>query len=125
MSIWDDAPVISRYTRAEAIEDGVLVDVSETAREAGITWPVAVTCALWADLGDVPPARSYESREGRLWDLLTVLAFNARTRGGRELRFSFHLSLPGTRRRLYEVKSVAGPGDDPAPVITVMKPDED
>ncbi len=36
------APVISVYTRAQAIEDGVLVDVSETAREAGFRIPVAV-----------------------------------------------------------------------------------
>ena len=35
------APVISAYTRAQAIEDGILVDVSETAREAGFKIPVA------------------------------------------------------------------------------------
>ena len=36
-------PVLSVYTRAQAIEDGILVDVSETAREAGFKIPVAVT----------------------------------------------------------------------------------
>ena len=40
---------ISTYTRAEAIEDGVLVDVSETAAEAGITFPVAITRRLWTE----------------------------------------------------------------------------
>ena len=39
--------VIYQYTRAQAIEDGVLIDVSETAREAGITFPTAVTAAVW------------------------------------------------------------------------------
>ena len=34
-------PVISVYTRAQAIEDGIIVDVSETAREAGFNIPVA------------------------------------------------------------------------------------
>jgi len=34
--------VIHTYTRAQAIEDGVLIDVSEMAREAGFRWPVAV-----------------------------------------------------------------------------------
>lgn len=29
-------PVVFSYTRAQAIEDGVLVDVSEMAKEAGI-----------------------------------------------------------------------------------------
>ena len=41
--------VIFSYTRAEAIADGVLVDVSETARETGFTVPVALTRAVWAD----------------------------------------------------------------------------
>ena len=38
-------PVISCYSRAQAIEDGVLVDVTNMAREAGFKWPVALTHA--------------------------------------------------------------------------------
>ena len=45
-NLMDDMVVISSYTRAEAIEDGVLVDVSKVAREAGIKYPVAVTIHL-------------------------------------------------------------------------------
>ena len=37
------------YSRAQAIADGVLVDISSTAREAGLAWPVAMTQAAWAD----------------------------------------------------------------------------
>ena len=40
-------PAISTYTRAQAIEDGILVDVSDTACEAGFTIPVAVTRTVW------------------------------------------------------------------------------
>ena len=40
-------PVLSVYTRAQAIEDGILVDVSDTAREAGFNIPVAVTRTVW------------------------------------------------------------------------------
>jgi len=47
--IWDDAVVIDRYTRAQAIADGLLVDVSEAARKRGIRVPVAVSAAAWAD----------------------------------------------------------------------------
>ena len=35
--------IISTYTRAQAIKDGVLIDVSSTAKEAGFEWPVAIT----------------------------------------------------------------------------------
>ena len=40
-------PAIFAYTRAQAIEDGILVDVSETAREAGFRIPVAITRTVW------------------------------------------------------------------------------
>ena len=36
-------PVIDAYTRAQAIDDGILADVSETACEAVSEIPVAVT----------------------------------------------------------------------------------
>ena len=39
--------IIARYTRAQAIEDGVLIDVSKMAKEAGFVIPVAVTDAVW------------------------------------------------------------------------------
>jgi hypothetical protein len=38
--------LIHRYTRAGALADGVLVDVSAVAREAGIRFPVALTRAV-------------------------------------------------------------------------------
>ena len=35
----EDDQIISRYTRAQAIEDGVLVDVTEQAKETGLLLP--------------------------------------------------------------------------------------
>jgi type I site-specific restriction endonuclease len=35
--------VISTYTRAQALEDGVLVDAGAMAHEADFKWPVAIT----------------------------------------------------------------------------------
>jgi len=40
-------PPIHVYTRAEAIADGVLVDVSEWAREKGINAPTVFSQHLW------------------------------------------------------------------------------
>jgi hypothetical protein len=44
-----DPKLISSYARSEseALADGVLVDVTETAREAGFVIPVALTRAAW------------------------------------------------------------------------------
>ena len=39
--------VIYAYTREQAISDGVLIDVSKMAKEAGIRFPVVLTSAVW------------------------------------------------------------------------------
>ena len=116
---------ISTYTRAQAIEDGVLVDVSETAREAGFKFPVAVTRTVWD--GYIVPdsrARYFQDEIGRLWDILSVLRFYAR-RGGSEIRFPVTMIMKARQRRNIVFKSLCSPGDDAEPVITIMMPDED
>lgn len=40
---FENAEVISTYSRNQAIEDGVLIDVSDTARDFGYKAPVVVT----------------------------------------------------------------------------------
>jgi len=41
--------VIYSYTREDAFNDGFLVDVTVTAKEAGFSWPVAMTRPLYED----------------------------------------------------------------------------
>jgi Family of unknown function (DUF6573) len=55
--MFEGADFVHRYTRAQAIEDGVLIDVSATAREAGIRYPVALTSAVWGRCVAVPPGQ--------------------------------------------------------------------
>lgn len=43
-----------RYTRDRAISDGFLVDVTETAREAGIKYPVALSDDVYLQCVVVP-----------------------------------------------------------------------
>ena len=75
---------ISTYTCSQAIEDGVLIDVSATAREAGIVWPVALTAAAWADCVEWTDAMekrkgySGQSESGRLWDVIWMLSLAVR-----------------------------------------------
>ena len=47
MPLFDDTDLVFSYSRRQALEDGVLVDVSEMAREAGFRYPVAITRAVW------------------------------------------------------------------------------
>ncbi len=72
--LFHPSDLISSYTRAQAIADGVLVDVTETAKEAGFRCPVALTRAAWADCvawSEADTRRQVPQDEaGRLWDVL-------------------------------------------------------
>jgi hypothetical protein len=121
---WNDADLISVYTRAQAIEDGTLVDVSEMAREAGFKWPVALTAGAWGYVEDIPKSkRGIEDVEGRLWDVLWMASNAVRRSSGVETRF--RLVLRRGRKKYTTFKLVSGPGDHGEPVITIMLPWED
>ena len=111
--------IIDRYTRAEAIADQVLFDVSTLAKEAGIKFPVAITAGLRSLC--TPPPKSYQDFEGRLWDVLHMFKCGIRnSAGGNRITFSVILG-----RKRWDLLAICGPGDDMEPVITIMKPGEE
>ena len=121
--------VIHSYTRAQALDDGVLVDVSEVAREAGIRFPVAVTRAVWGEYVEVPPGVECQDEQGRLWDILWLLYCAIRREGGGD-RIFFEVTVRNhngklTRRDRVKLEAVCGPGDDGEAIITILLPDED
>lgn len=132
---WDDAEIIHAYTRAQAIEDGALVDVSETAREAGFKYPVAMTREAWCDLVQWTaddekrkPEGTGQSEAGRLWDVLTMAGHYSR-RGPKTDRVLCEvLRVPaegrGLRPRKAQFRALCGPGDTAEPVVTLMLPHE-
>jgi hypothetical protein len=126
--MFDEADLIYSYTRADALRDGGLIDVTTTAREAGLRWPVALTAAVWERCVAVPPGVPCQDEAGRLWDVLFLLRLAiGRGDGGRVVPFAVHVRNDNRERTppLVRLKAVAGPADDGAPCITVMTPDED
>ena len=118
--------VIFAYTRAEAIADGVLVDVTELAKEAGFKFPVALTSTVYEAFVRVPEGVSGQDETGRLWDILNMLRFGAaRSKGESEILFKLYVRNDNRKAKLVTLKSVCGPNDDASPCITVMMPDED
>src|SRR5512137_2613830 len=124
---WD---VVYQYTRSQAIADGFQIEVTKTAAEAGIRFPVFITRGVYEQCVAVPPGVTGQDEAGRLWDVVWML------------RFAIIRSQPGTSRltvalyvrnsdtkppRLVKLIATAGAVDidDPAPAITVMLPDED
>ena len=71
-------PVIYAYTRKQAVADGFQVEVSTTAREAGITFPVFITRTVFDSFVAVPPGVTGQDEAGRLWDVLWMLRFAIR-----------------------------------------------
>ena len=118
-------PVIYAYTRADALRDGELIDVSTMAAEMGYRVPVAVTRAVWVGVVE-PDETPGQSVEGRLWDVLWMLHYAIRTgpRSGSVVRFQLYALIGGVSR-LLTLKGVMGPGDEAEPVLTIMWPDED
>lgn len=129
--LWDrTTDVIHAYTRAQAIADGVLADVSVTAREAGFRWPVALTAAAWAEAVAWDEGNAgIQDEAGRLWDVLTMARL-ATQRGGGSDRAAFQvLRVPNTPRAtrptLTTLQLLCGPGDTVEPVLTITCPNED
>ena len=127
-------PVLSVYTRAQAIEDGILVDVSETAREAGFKIPVALSRSVWERLVALPEGyRGFQDEAGRLWDVLWMARHYAlgapnsdRVRMCvlvRDIRKDLRDSNRPPRRHFPIV--AIGAGDQGEPVVTVMYPEDD
>lgn len=126
--------VISVYTRAAALADGVLIDAGPMAREAGFRWPVALTVAAWAECVVWTEADSerqvHQDQSGRLWDVLWMAAFAARSTATASSELPFELyCVPrdghATAAERTQLKLMLGPGDDGEPVMTILLPNED
>ncbi len=135
--------VIDVYTRAQAIEDGVLVDVTEIAKEAGIVYPTAVTQALWSGYIEPPESlKGFQGLQGRLWDVLMMFSFSARAMKkanidvaesqkdtAQTLYFKTIFQMPSKsgnpKMETVGLKAICGPGDNAEPILTIMLMKED
>jgi hypothetical protein len=121
--------VIFSYTRSQAVADGVQVEVTKTAQEAGIRFPVFLTRAVYDAYVTVPPGVTAQDEAGRLWDIITMARFAIlRSRPGCDrLPVALYVRNDNRAPRLVRLTAVCGPLDidDPQPAITLMLMDED
>lgn len=118
---WKGFEVISVYTRAQAIEDGELVDLSKQATRIGFRFPVAVTAGVWGAL-EQASKRAGTSAAHQAFLLLLGLYQTIRDNKTDSDRFEASYRLGGSEVAVW---ALCGPGDDAEPVITVMLPGED
>jgi len=139
-------PIFS-FSRAQAIADGVLVDVTDTkddngqflCLQAGFKITVAITRGAWAKTveaggiwksegqGEVLELKGGQSVTGRLWDLLWMLRLACGQAGDDDrVRFEVLVDVHGDgHHELVNLWALCGPGDEGEPVMTVMLEGED
>jgi hypothetical protein len=111
----------STYSRAQAIADGVLVDVTEMAKDAGFKYPVAFTRAVWDCYVESPPWVDEQDEAGRTWDIL-VMVRHAFWHWEDDSEVFIQLHEANVNRDiLMALRATCGPNDDGNPCITVRK----
>lgn len=120
---------IDSYTRAEAIADGILIDVTGLAVEAGFSCPVALTIGVHERYVKTPEDMedTGEMNEtGRLWDILMILRHAAGKSAGRsEILFRLSAQESDGEIEVTTLKAVCDSDDDGEMCFTVMLPEED
>ena len=115
---------ISRIARGQAIEDGVLIDVTKVAKEAGFKYPVAMTRNVWFEY--IEPSghcrKLGQNERGRLFDLFTMLHWKIKAAPDHTDLILFNAKFG---RQVYALKSLCHGGDNAEPVITIMFLGED
>ena len=129
MTTDDEWNLIYSYTREQAIEDGVLIDVTDAARGVGFKVHTVVTATLFHGYVEPPTGLEGEgqSTAGRLHDLLFLVLCAARkNHAGADratVRVAF-LMAPGKTETVDVIVHI-GPGDQGEPVLTLMLPEDD
>jgi hypothetical protein len=146
--------VISTYSRAQAIEDGVLVDCgqppfNELNRRAGIKVHVAMTVEVFhsyvhpvggcfpvkttqqGDCWELPQQSSHlppgQTITGRYWDIVWMLRLAMRHQLEESCVFFDVHVVPnsGGNPETAKLKCVVGPDDEGDVCLTIMLPDQD
>lgn len=119
-------------TRAQAIEDGVLVDVSEIAQLVGFGVPVALSCSVSLDCEQWAANSRRQTRQdpsGRLWDVVFMACQAARCNpAGERLAFRVYRIPRGgrdMRPRPTDLEMRVSRGEEGGLVITILMPGED
>ena len=114
------SPIYS-YSRSQAIEDGVLVDLSflEISRQH---WKIhiAASSSVWAIIEDAVQHHG-KDLQGVLHDLYTLAKIHIKPATPQE-RIYFN-GIVG--RKTYDFILHVGPGDTPVPCLTLMLPSDD
>lgn len=123
-----EADYISVYTRADALLDGTLIDLTPVMRNEGVVVPVAITSGAYHNIGlsdDLDPGRSkFIERIRNMFWMLRIYAKKKEFKDTDSVSFSFPVKENNVIRKV-KLVFVVHPGDKGEPVMTIMLPHED
>lgn len=114
-------------TKKEFLKDGLLIDVTDEAKDLGFKIPIVIESSLFHRY-IVPPeelAKGGHSLEERLYDVLEMLkgAASMRWKNSRVLFNVLFLVAPGKLEQV-QILAFAEPGDKGEPVLRICLPNE-
>jgi hypothetical protein len=123
------SPVIHSCTRAQALANGILIDVTEIGEEVGFKLPVAITEALQNRLTPTKAEAVFgQDYDSRLWNVLWVAAFTIKLadRGTDTVTFTVVQQEVDTKSGQphsveLRLRAVYGPGNEDKPFKAPFK----
>jgi hypothetical protein len=127
--IFAGCEIISSYTRADAIADGTLIDITGNFPDIShqlYKYPVACTATVWAIVEAAVASKKHcNNFDGVVWDLLWMSQKGV-VRKLDESQHIFRVIIMGAdRKRYHDFKIMCHGGDQAEPVLTIMQPWED
>lgn len=111
----------------QAIETGALIDVTATAKQLGLSFPVTVTKPLW-DVGIAPSnTLTQEEQSARLRDVLMAFRLRLATQPSISPLIDFPALLalpPGTVPQPVPLFALIQPDEDHRAMVTLLMPNE-
>ena len=123
------AEFIYCYSRRDALADGIHIDVSKTAAEAGIRFPVFITRTIYERFVAVPEGVQCQDEAGRLWDILWMCRHGIANAPEGQNPVTFELYVRNSNDQPAQLVSLiaecgAMDFDDPKPAITIYLPED-
>jgi len=119
--------VTAKIPFKQAIETGALIDVTATAKQLGLSFPVTVTKPLW-EVGIAPSnALTQEEQSARLRDVLMAFRLRLATQPSISPLIDFPALLalpPGTVPQPVPLFALIQPDEDHRAMVTLLMPNE-
>ena len=125
--LFNNDNIIIAYTRAQALSDGVLVDLNQyiPIAESGYKYPVACTETVFNLITKAVNNPNWgNDYEGIVYDILNMSRLGVVRRWETGQEFRVMITGAGSKR-WYNLKIECHPGDNAEPVLTIMFPEED